>query len=123
MSHLQSKLSALEEQLDEARAHAETEAEQWRARLDKAKQGEREKGESVRELQGEMKRLNGEMRGAKGRVGEMESALGEVRAALEGARGEIEGLRGEAAVSFDFMWWFGVFDEGCLLSAQGVAEF
>ena len=89
----------MEEHLDESRAQLESEADGWKARLEKAKLGEREKSEQVRELQGEVKKMRDEQKGAKGRLGEMEVALQEVRGALEGARGEIEGLRGEAGVS------------------------
>lgn len=96
LAHLTSKISTLEEHLDEARAHLESEAEGWKGRLEKAKQGEREKGEQVRELQGEIKKQRDEQKSAKGRIGELEVALTEVRTALESARSEIESLRGEA---------------------------
>lgn len=77
----------------------EVEAEAWKGRVEKARQGERERGELVRTLKEEIGTLQGQAKGAKGRIGELEGALQEVRGALEGARSEIEGLRGEAAVS------------------------
>lgn len=97
--HLQSKISTLEDNLEEARSQLESEAEAWKARLEKARAGEREKSEVARGLKEEIATLQGQAKGAKGRLGEMEGALAEVRVALEGARSEIEGLRGEAAVS------------------------
>lgn len=92
-------MSNLEEELEETRAQAESDAESWKARLAKAKDAERVVLDREREIKEELRRLHKAAEGAKGRIGELEGALKENNGALEGARAEIEGLRGEAAVS------------------------
>jgi len=101
LKHLQQKLSNLEEELEETRAQAETDAESWKARLAKAKDGERTVLDREREVKEEVKRLQKAAEGAKSRIAELEGALKENNSALEGARAEIESLRGEAAVRYE----------------------
>jgi chromosome segregation ATPase len=98
LKHLQQKLSNLEEELEETRAQAEADAESWKNRLTKAKDGERAVLDREREIKEEVKRLQKAADGAKSRIAELEGALKENNGALEGARAEIESLRGEAAV-------------------------
>lgn len=99
LKHLQQKQSNLEEELEETRAQAEADAESWKNRLSKAKDGERAAMEREREIKEEVRRLQKAAEGAKGRIGELEGALKENNSALEAARADVEGLRGDAAVS------------------------
>ncbi|WVQ84231.1 hypothetical protein IAT38_006382 [Cryptococcus sp. DSM 104549] len=96
VKHLQNKISNLEEEIEEVRAQAESDAEVWKGRVTRAKDGEKAAREEGASLKGEIKELKEQAAGAKARVGELEGALQENQAALEGARAEIEGLRADA---------------------------
>jgi chromosome segregation ATPase len=99
VKHLQSKVSNLEEQLEEARGQLESNNDAWKSRLAKAKEAEGASKEQIRSLKAEVVLLNKEQNDAKSRITELEGALKENQVALETARAEIESLRGDASVS------------------------
>lgn len=99
VKHLQNKLNLLEEELEEARAQAETDMETWKGKMNRVKDGEKAAREEIVILKSEIKELKEQANGARGKIGELEGALKENHIALEGARAEIESLRTEAAVS------------------------
>ncbi|KIY32706.1 hypothetical protein I305_04864 [Cryptococcus gattii E566] len=97
VKHLQNKLNLLEEELEEARAQAETDMETWKGKMNRVKDGEKAAREEIVILKSEIKELKEQANGARGKIGELEGALKENHIALEGARAEIESLRTEAA--------------------------
>ncbi|WVQ73438.1 hypothetical protein IAR50_003010 [Cryptococcus sp. DSM 104548] len=97
VKHLQNKLNHLEEEVDEARAQAETDAEAWKTKMNRVKESEKAAREEGGVLRTEIKELKEQANGARGKIGELEGALRENQVALEGARAEIEGLRVEAS--------------------------
>ncbi|ODN93504.1 hypothetical protein L198_05369 [Cryptococcus wingfieldii CBS 7118] len=97
VKHLQSKLNHLEEEVDEARAQAETDAEAWKNKINRVKESEKAVREEGGVLRTEIKELKEQANGARGKIGELEGALKENQVALEGARAEIESLRVEAS--------------------------
>ncbi|ODO00112.1 hypothetical protein I350_06737 [Cryptococcus amylolentus CBS 6273] len=97
VKHLQNKLNHLEEELDEARAQAETDAEAWKTKINRVKESEKAVREEGGVLRTEIKELKEQANGARGKIGELEGALKENQVALEGARAEIESLRVEAS--------------------------
>ncbi|TYJ58409.1 hypothetical protein B9479_000955 [Cryptococcus floricola] len=97
VKHLQNKLNHLEEEVDEARAQAETDAEAWKSKINRVKESEKAVREEGGVLRTEIKDLKEQANGARGKIGELEGALKENQVALEGARAEIEGLRVEAS--------------------------
>lgn len=99
VKHLQNKLNLLEEELEEARAQAETDMETWKGKMNRVKDGEKAAREEIVILKSEIKELKEQANGARGKIGELEGALKENHIALEGARAEIESFRTEAAVS------------------------
>lgn len=107
IKHLTNKMHNLEEELDERRAELESEAENWKAKVQKLKDAEKIQVDLVKTLRGEVGDLKSQNSGAKARVTELEVALTENQAALEGARAEIETLRVEAGVSEDGACWGG----------------
>ncbi|WVR06658.1 hypothetical protein IAU60_003690 [Kwoniella sp. DSM 27419] len=97
VKHQQNKIQHLEEELDDLRSQAENDADAWKAKVARAKDGEKAAHEQGTALKEEIKRLNEQAHGARTRVNELEGALKENQAALEGARAEIESLRSDAA--------------------------
>ncbi|EIW67626.1 hypothetical protein TREMEDRAFT_45156 [Tremella mesenterica DSM 1558] len=96
VKHLQNRLHNLEGELEDARVQAETDADNWRAKLAKAKEGEKAVFEQLQVQKGEVTRLNKEAAVTKSRMGELEGALKENQVALEVLRAEVETLRGDA---------------------------
>ena len=99
LKHFQNRVSSLEEELEEVRTQAETDAESWKARLTKAKDAGQAGVDREKALKESIKKLEKTAAGAKTRIEEMDGALKENRGLLETARAEIESLRSEAAVS------------------------
>lgn len=99
LKHLQTKISHLEEELEDVRVQAEKDEEGWKAKVDRAKEKEREAVDVVKQLRVDVRTLKEGEGKARVRIQELEGALKENQAALEGVRAEIEGLRGESSVS------------------------
>lgn len=78
---------------------AESEAEAWRSKVAKAKEGEKTVFEQLQIKSSEITKLSSQANTAKSRIAELEVALKENQAALEAVRAEVEVLRGEASVS------------------------
>ena len=96
--HLQSKLAALEDTLEDARATADKEEAMVHDRMKRFREKEEGLRAQVAEGEKELERVLKSEEGARARIEEIEEAFREATVALENARAEIEVLRAEIAV-------------------------
>ena len=99
VTHLQDKIRALEDMLEDARAAAEKDEVVVRERIKRYRDKEESMKQEAAEAQKEMERLIQAEEQTRQRLGEIEEAFRENHLTLENARAEIETLRGELAVS------------------------
>ena len=99
VTHLQDKIRALEDMLEDARAAAEKDEVIVRERIKRYRDKEESMKQEAAEAQKEMERLIQAEEQTRQRLGEIEEAFRENHLTLENARAEIETLRGELAVS------------------------
>ncbi|ETW80713.1 hypothetical protein HETIRDRAFT_434703, partial [Heterobasidion irregulare TC 32-1] len=95
--HLQSKLAALEDTLEDARATADKEEAMVHDRMKRFREKEEGLRAQVAEGEKELERVLKSEEGARARIEEIEEAFREATVALENARAEIEVLRAEIA--------------------------
>lgn len=96
LSHAQSKVAGLEDQLSEALTAVETEREAASKRKERASEAEAKWKGEVKKLKAEIDRHAHELREARDKVEELHEALEERGRALESERAELETLRAEA---------------------------
>jgi CAP-Gly domain-containing linker protein 1 len=99
VTHLQRKVTLLEESLDDARASHERDESVLVSRLTKLKEGEALLKQEVERERGDKTVKEQEVESLKQRLTEVGDALNENKAALEDARAEIETLRVDVEVS------------------------
>lgn len=99
VTHLQSKISILEDQLHEARAAADTHEQAYSARMARFRENELQLKKDLETISVERNAVTTSEVAALTRVQEITVALQESDAALEDARAEIEALRSDLAVS------------------------
>ena len=97
--HLQSKISGLEDLLEETRTNADKEEANIRLRMQRYRDNEVSMRSDIAEVHKEVEKLSKSEALAREKAEEAEEALRENTLALENARAEIEGLRSEFAVS------------------------
>lgn len=116
VSHLQKKLAAVEDTLEDLRAANERDEVAVHERIKRYKDREEAIRKELAERREESERVLKAEEKARDRVEEMEEALRENTVALENARAEIETLRNEIAVSIHTqmrrvlrgLWFIGV---------------
>lgn len=99
VTHLQNKISTLEDMLEDARAAAEKDELVVRERIKRYKDKEESMKKEAAAAKKEMETLVRAEEQTRQRLGEIEEAFRENHLTLENARAEIETLRGELAVS------------------------
>jgi CAP-Gly domain-containing linker protein 1 len=97
--HLQHKISAMEDIIEDAHAMSEKEEVVLRERMKSLKEKEDGMKKELNEGRKDVERMVKSEAAARNRVEEIEEALRESTVALENARAEVEGLRTELAVS------------------------
>lgn len=98
VQHFQKRISALEDDLEEARAAVEREEAAGEERARRVVEKEETTRKELAEARDEVEALRNAEAKAKDRVAASQEAVRENGAALENARAEIEGLRAELAV-------------------------
>ena len=99
VSHLQKKVTNLEEQLDDARLAAERDEQTVMARITRFRETEVLLKKDISAAKAENEEVAKAEAAVRGRVEELTEALRESHAALEDARAEIETLRVDVSVS------------------------
>lgn len=99
VSHLQKKLSTLEDQMEDMRATYEKDEQAVKNRITRFRDTEAVLRQELEEARKEAERLVKVESAARLKIAEVEEAFRENDAALENARAEIEGLRTEITVS------------------------
>lgn len=98
IQHLQSKISTLEDALEDTRAAAERDDVAIRDRIKRYKEREEHMRAELVEGRKEVERLSKEEERARLKLEEIGEALRESAVALENAQAEVEGLRNDVAV-------------------------
>jgi multidrug efflux pump subunit AcrA (membrane-fusion protein) len=99
VTHLQQRISHLEDQLEDAQALVEREEEATKSRIARYKEKDTQRQQELDELRRLATSATKSETTARTRVDELEEALRENTAALEDARAEIESLRTDLTVS------------------------
>jgi CAP-Gly domain-containing linker protein 1 len=99
VTHLQQRISHLEDQLEDAQALVEREEEATKVRIARYKEKDTQRQQELEELRHLATSATKSDSAARTRVEELEEALRENTAALEDARAEIESLRTDLTVS------------------------
>lgn len=99
VQHLQKKIAALEDSLEDAQAVAEREESTARERITRLREKDEAMKKELNEARKDVERMVKSEAGARSRVEEIEEALRESTSALENSRAEIESLRNDLAVS------------------------
>jgi CAP-Gly domain-containing linker protein 1 len=104
VTHLQKKVTTLEEQLDDARSAQERDEQAVMARITRFRDNEIQFRKDLAEARRQNDEISKAEVVARARVEEVTEALRESDLALEDARAEIETLRVEVSVSATFIW-------------------
>jgi CAP-Gly domain-containing linker protein 1 len=99
VTHLQQRISHLEDQLEDAQALVEREEEAAKVRIARYKEKDTQRQQELEDLRHLATSATKSDSAARTRVEELEEALRENTAALEDARAEIESLRTDLTVS------------------------
>ncbi|KZT62068.1 hypothetical protein CALCODRAFT_505884 [Calocera cornea HHB12733] len=97
VAHYQSRISKLEDQLEDVQADRLKQEDAYRARIQKAKDQESNARKELENARQEMDGLKKVEEATRNRIEELEIALRESDEALENARAEIEGLRADVS--------------------------
>ncbi|KZO98864.1 hypothetical protein CALVIDRAFT_534951 [Calocera viscosa TUFC12733] len=97
VAHYQSRISKLEDQLEDAHADRLKQEDAYRARVQKAKDQESNARKELEKVRQEMEGVKKVEEATRNRIEELEIALRESDDALENARAEIEALRAEVS--------------------------
>lgn len=97
--HLQQKISAMEDMIEDTQTTSQKEEAAMREKMQRLKEKDEGMKKELSEGRREVERMSKSEANARGRVEEVEEALRESTVALENARAEVESLRAELAVS------------------------